>query len=85
MKMQDIRFVPMNDFTTTKCVKLIKIFMNLAKYYYNTTYLFTPKAHDHKRTVFQILVNHINIIIVMKLCQIQQIWLPTKSLKNIVM
>jgi len=32
----------------TKCVTVaVKIFMNLAKYYYNTTYLFSLKAQIH--------------------------------------
>jgi len=41
----------------------------LAKYYYNTTYLVALKA-DHNLIISQILINHINTNIVMKLCQI---------------
>jgi len=45
--------------------------MSLDKYCYNTTYLFTPKAH-HKPVIFQILINHINTIAAMKSCRINQ-------------
>jgi len=41
----------------------IKIFISSAKYYYNTTYLFTLKAL-HNPIMFQILTNHVNAIII---------------------
>ena len=67
---QDVKSVPYERLNT-KCLRVpvTKIFTSLAKkyYYYNTTYLFSLKAHRNP-IIFQILVNHINIIIVMKLC-----------------
>jgi len=54
--------------TALKCVRVIKIFMSLAKYCYNTTYLFTWKAHHkfHNPVIFRMLINNTNTIIVMK-------------------
>ena len=56
--------------------------MIVGKYYYNTTYLFTLKAHCNP-IIFQIFISHINTTIVMKFCQIKQQQLTTKSLKYI--
>jgi len=56
---------------TTKCARVVKVFRSLAKYYYNATYLFTLKAH-HNPITFQILINYINAIIIVKLSQINQ-------------
>jgi len=35
---------------TTKCVRVVKIFMILAKYHYNTTYLFALKTRHRAST-----------------------------------
>jgi len=68
--MQDMRSVPY-EWLTTKCVRVIQVFISLAKYCYNATYLVTLKAH-HYPIIFQILINHVNAIIAVKLCQIRQ-------------
>jgi len=67
---------------TSKYVREVKIFMSLAKYYYNTTYLFILKSH-YKSIIFQILINHVNAINIIKLCQSKQHQLTVISFKNI--
>jgi len=45
VKMHDVQSVPIKGFTT-KCARVVKIFRSLARYYHNTTYLLTVKAHS---------------------------------------
>jgi len=70
-KMEDMQSVPYTKGCFTKCLRVINVFMILAKYCYNTTYLFTVKAYRNP-IIFQILISHNNTIIVMKLCQMKQ-------------
>jgi len=68
--MQDTRSFPCEGFYCQEC-GVVKTLMSLAKYYYTATHLFTQKAH-HKLIIFQILISHINTVIIIKLCQTKQ-------------
>jgi len=58
--MQDMRSVPYEGLYT-KCVRVVKTFRSLVKYYYNTTYLsiFTLRARS-KLIMIKIVVYRIN-------------------------
>jgi len=54
---------------------IVKRYINKASftfYCYNITYALVTLNARHNPVIYQILINHINAIIVMKLCQIKQ-------------